>query len=160
MGKLSFSLFYLITFASFSQNEIPKFILTPSGVNTIVLDMDSLAVDELYKRTISWVQQSYLHPDKVWGETVANERLVVNGYKEKAWYYQPMGFRTYIDMAYALKIETKKNQLLLTFIPGKFFQTGSQKKDSIEDTQKFRDQPARGISDEIRTVNFTATNFF
>ena len=64
-------------FFSFAQ-EIPKLKLTPSGVEAIVVSVDSLKADYLYKKSINWVQETYKNPEKVLKAKIENEKIRID----------------------------------------------------------------------------------
>jgi len=64
MKKLLFLPLVFFSCLCFAQ-DIPKLKLTPTGVEAIVVNVDTLKADYLYKKAINWVQESYKNPDKV-----------------------------------------------------------------------------------------------
>ena len=48
----------------------------------VIVKIDSLKKEELYKRTLNWIKETYKNPDAVIKMTIENEKIRISGYKE------------------------------------------------------------------------------
>jgi hypothetical protein len=165
MRQLFSAILCVLSFVSFSQNDIQKFELTPKGVDLIKLKMDSLSAEDLYNRTMLWVGATFQDPAQALQRNFANEFIAVRGFKERAWHYKPLGIQTSIDMGYTFEIHITDRQLLLQFIPGEFLQTDNGKSTDQKDGNATAPglipaPPARTYLTQVKRVDFTTANFF
>lgn len=134
MKNLFLSVFLLTSLFCFSQ-DIPKFELTKDGVAPIVVNIDSLNAETIYKKTLNWVQENYKNPKEVLKADIPNEKIRIDGFKKSAWYIKSLGYKVEYGMEYVFEIEFKENKIRMTYTPG----------ESWGDTKK---------------VGFTYKNFF
>ena len=93
-------MFYLcfLNIASFAQDTFPdKFILTPYGVDPIMIQLDSLNSSDIYKRSLKWVQKSYKNPNNI-NSIRENEQIRIDGIKERAWHSTNLVKNIYHDV--------------------------------------------------------------
>lgn len=143
-----------------AQDSIPKFQVTPDGIAPIVLQLDNMAVAEIYRKTINYVQETYKNPKEVLKADMPNEMLRINGFKKNVWAQKlPMTPMFYYDMEYTLEIEMKDNKVRLTLTPNQFW-AGDIKgnftiKDFFLDTKaakKFAEQAKPGLENSINEI--------
>ena len=120
MKHLLITVFVLTSFIGYSQ-DIPKFELTMDGVSPIIINIDSINAEAIYKKTLNWVQESYKTPKEVLKTNIENEKIRVDGFKKNAWFYKSLGVTNSYDMEYSFEIEFKDNKIRLTFTPGQFW---------------------------------------
>jgi hypothetical protein len=126
MKKLLFLPLLLITCFSFAQ-EIPKLKLTPTGVEAIVVNVDSLKADYLFKKAVNWVQETYKNPDKVLKTKIENEKIRVDGFANNAWWYKTLGMKMSYNMDYSIEVSFKDGKYRFEFVVGQFYTDGGQK---------------------------------
>ena len=116
----------LISSFSFAQ-DIPKLKLSPTGVEAIVVNVDTLKADYLYKKAINWVQESYKNPDKVLKYKIENEKIRIDGFATNAWWYKTLGMKMNYNMDYSIEVSFKDGKYRFEFIVGQFYTDGGQK---------------------------------
>ena len=103
----------IITLHLSAQNAVPKFVVTLSGVEPIILKFDALDAEEIYSRTLKWFRTVYHDPNEPSVSGVKNELVKIDGSIENAFIMdvdrQPLVF----DIEYALQISVKENQATL-----------------------------------------------
>ena len=120
MKHLLIAVFALTTLFGYSQ-DIPKFELTKDGVSPIIVNIDSMSAEAIYKKTLNWVQESYKTPKEVLKTNIENEKIRVDGFKKNAWFYKSLGVTNSYDIEYSFEVEFKENKIRLTFTPGQFW---------------------------------------
>ena len=53
----------------------------------VVVKIDSLNKEKLFKRTLNWIKETYKNPNEVIKMTIENEKIRINGYKENLYCY-------------------------------------------------------------------------
>ncbi len=108
MKKIFLPALLLIANVSFSQ-DLPKFELTKDGVQPIVVNIDSFAVQALYKKSLNWIQENYKNPKEVLKSDIENETIRIAGIKNNACWYKTVGIKMSYDMEYSFQIDLKDN---------------------------------------------------
>jgi hypothetical protein len=99
--------------------QIPSFELTKNGVAPIVITVDSLNANELYKRTQSWVHEYYKDQKKALKTDVENQKILVDGTKKNAWFYASAGLTIQYDVEYTLYLDFQDKKINMWFELGK-----------------------------------------
>lgn len=82
MKKLLVLLF--VNVICYSQTSIEKFEYTEIGLNDyVVSEFNSVSKEEIYKKTINWVKETYKNPDEVMKMKIENEKIRINGIANK-----------------------------------------------------------------------------
>lgn len=110
--------FILLSSITFAQ-RIPSFELTKNGVSPIVITVDSLNANELYKRTQHWVLDYYKDQKNALKTDVENQKILVDGTKKNAWFYAGTGITIQYDVQYTLFLEFQNNRINMSFELGK-----------------------------------------
>ena len=161
MKKIILILLVLCSLTGNAQDSIPKFQVTPDGIAPIVLQLNSMAVSDIYKKTLNYVQEYYKNPKEVLKADIPNELVRINGFKKEAWAQKlPMTPIFYYDMDYTLEIEMKENKVRLSLTPNQFW-AGDIKgnftvKDFFLDTKaakKFAEQAKPGLENAINEIS-------
>lgn len=126
MIKLLFLPLLLVSCLSFAQ-DVPKLKLTPTGVEAIVVNVDTLKADHLFKNAVNWVQETYKNPEKVLKAKIDNEKIRVDGFAKNAWWYKTLGLKMNYDMEYSIEVSFKDGKYRFEFIVGQFYTDGGQK---------------------------------
>lgn len=113
-------LLLLFTTLSFSQ-DLKQLKLTPKGVEPIVVLVDSLKANEIYNKTLNWVQEAYKNPNEVLKTNIINSKIRVDGYANNAWYFRLLGMKEYVNMEYSIIVSIKDGKYRLEFIIGQFW---------------------------------------
>jgi hypothetical protein len=110
---------YLITLLTISTllnaQELPKLNLTNKGVSPIIINVDSTNAQQLYKRSLDWINDVYKNPKSVVKADITNEKLRVNGVAKNAYFFKSLGMKTEFDIEYTLDLEFKDNRFRLTY---------------------------------------------
>jgi len=122
---LQLSLALLISGFTYSQEIIPKLKLTREGVESIVIKTDSLTSNQIYKKALDWVQETYKNPDKVLKAKIENKKIRIDGFATNAWWYRTKN-NSY-NMEYTIEISIKNGRYKFEFIIGQFFIDDGQK---------------------------------
>jgi hypothetical protein len=105
MKKLLVLLF--VNVICYSQTSIEKFEYTELGLNDyVVSEFNSVSKDEIYKKTINWVKETYKNPDEVLKMKIENEKIRINGIANKL--LNVKGY-TY-NLEYVIDISFKDNK--------------------------------------------------
>lgn len=126
MKKLLVIPLLLTAFLSFAQ-DVPKLKLTPTGVEAIIVNVDSLKADYLFKKAVNWVQETYKNPDKVLKTKIENEKIRVDGFANNAWWYKTLGMKMSYNMDYSVEVSFKDGKYRFEFVVGQFYTDSGQK---------------------------------
>lgn len=122
---------FIIPFLSFGQIDIPELKITALGVDPIVVHIDSMSAKELYKKTLKWVQKTYISPENVLKGNIENENIRVQGKKENAFSYSnwPGSFSgtMYYDAVYMFDLDFRDGRFRATYQPMTFYLGGTLK---------------------------------
>ena len=105
----------LFSFKTFAQD----IELTPEGFKSVVLNIEGKTAQEIYKKSLNFVQEYYKNPDKVLKANIENEKIRIEGYGEYVFYLKILGKR-YYSTWYTIEIEFKDNKARFTFSANKF----------------------------------------
>ncbi len=120
-------LFFTIAFFSLSAHA-QKFEVTPQGVAPIVIQIDSLTVEQIYTKTKLWVNDAYKNPEEVIAVDEENVRLRLNAYSSAGYTVSAMGSTTVYPYDYTLNIQIKEGRIRLTYTPTDVYWQGSSSK--------------------------------
>ena len=115
----------LLTSVSLAQVS-PKFELTKDGVQPIIIQLDSLNANSIYKKALNWIQETYKNPSEVLKTNIENETIRIDGFKNNAWFYKSLGSKNEYDMEYSFRIDIKDYKIKLTFDVGQFWADGKK----------------------------------
>jgi TonB family protein len=96
-----------------AQSSLPKFVLTNSGFEPIVLKFDGLATHEIFDRTLRWFQTIYVDPNKPTISTLESRTIKVNGSIQKAFVMEVDLLPSAFDIEYSLQISSHDNSARL-----------------------------------------------
>lgn len=103
-----------------------NFELTRDGVKPIQISLENMSPQQIYTKTLAWVEKNYENPQEVLKATIESKSIKIAGFKALAWYYMGFGFKHEFDMDYTLQIDIQDNEVTLTFTPGKFSSGGQE----------------------------------
>lgn len=115
-----FFLCFFITSLVFSQ-DIQELKLTKEGVKPVVLNFENLSSTQIYEKTLMWIQEDFINPKDVIKENIENEKIVIDGFAKKAWWYKSMGLKNYNHMQYKVAIYFKNNTVTFEYLVGEFY---------------------------------------
>jgi hypothetical protein len=120
--KNTYFFFLLLAFLNqaFSQ-DIQELKLTKDGVIPVELNFGDLTTNQIYDRTLMWIQEDYVNPKDVFKENIENEKIKLDGFAKKAWWYKSMGLKNYNHMQYSVVIIFNENKVIFEFIVGDFY---------------------------------------
>ena len=95
--------------------EIPKLNLTKTGIEGIIVPVDSTPSNELYSNGLNWVQETYKNPSEVLKANIENTKIRVNGYSSDSWYIKTLGMKQYFDLSYSIEITFKDDKYKLEY---------------------------------------------
>jgi len=109
--KITLILTLLITAYSFAFGQ-EKFIYNQKGLNPkyVIVEIDSLKQNELFKKTINWIKETYRDPDEVIKATIDNEKIRFEGFVDNLICHGTWCFYTH----YIIEIEFKDNKYKFT----------------------------------------------
>lgn len=119
-NTLLFLLLLLNSNLTFSQ-DISELKLTNSGVEHVTLDFGSLTSNEIYEKSIKWLHESFINPKDVLKENVENQKIKIEGFSKKAWWYKSMGIKNYNHMQYTVLIYIKNKSVVFEYKVGQFY---------------------------------------
>ena len=106
-------LLLLIPLFNFAQNNNP--VLSISGVEAVVVDVNNKSANEIYDNLKKWVMKSYRNPDEVIKADIPNEQIRINGYNRG--FFQGKALSTFdYDVTYMLTLDIKDNKYRLSFV--------------------------------------------
>ena len=112
MKKILFTLtLSLLTIISFAQasftlsEEKPDF-----PPQFIVLEIDSLSIEDGYKRTLEWININYNTPSKVIKSQIENKYVRIQGVSKNGFTFVNMGMTFYKDIRYTIEFKFKENK--------------------------------------------------
>lgn len=154
-------LFFTISHAQ----DFPKLKLTPNGVEPIIVNTDSLKAIDLYKKALNWVQETYKNPEKVLKAKIENEKLIIDGFAENAWWYKYLGMKNNYNMEYSVEISFKDGKYKFEYIIGQFLIDGGQKvlydyKTFFKKTGEIRNIYIEAVPSLEETMNNLSLNFY
>lgn len=118
--QLTILLLFLIS-GTITSQDISALKLTNTGVNPIKITFDDLSEHQIYNKAIMWIQETYTHPKDALKENSKNEKIKLEGFEQKAWWYKSMGIKNYNHMQYTVEIYFKDNTIDFKYIIGEFF---------------------------------------
>jgi hypothetical protein len=119
-------LLFCVPLIGFGQ-ETPKFNFTPQ-IEKIVLEIDSMSQQDVYTKTLNWVQTTYVNPREVLKADIPNELIRINGYAKNVFGWETFGVMYYYDVKYTLEIEVKESRIRLSYWPNEFYVASSAQK--------------------------------
>lgn len=166
MKRLLLTLILLsLAVLAYSQ-DIPKLKLTREGIEPIIVEVDSgLTAEEMYKRALNWIKESYENPGEVVKAKFENEKIRLNGFAKDAWFYKSFGKSLYYDMKYSLEIAFKDGKYKFSYeISDNFYTDGSR---AYHFTQMFTGNgqvkkyyAEDGVPSLEKTMNDLSTSFY
>ena len=126
MKNLIFVFACLISVSLFAQ-ETPGFNFTPK-IEKIVIDIDSMSQQDVYAKTLNWVQITYANPAEVLKANIPNELIRINGYAKNVFGWKTFGVMNYYNVKYTLEIEVKESRIRLSYLPNEFYVANSGQK--------------------------------
>jgi hypothetical protein len=163
-NKILLSITILFCTFSFAQ-DFPQLKLTLNGVEPIVVTTDSLKAADLYKKALSWVQETYKNPEKVLKVKIENEKIGIDGFAQNGWWYKSLGMKQSYNMEYSVEISFKDGKYKFEFIVGQFFIDGGQKvyydyKTFFKKTGEVRTSYTDAVPSLEETMNNLSLSFY
>ncbi len=91
---------------SYSQDEI-KLNFSKDGFTPLVIPVDSLKAEDIYKKSKEWIINSFINPNIVITVDEKPEKLRVNAVAKNAYSIKTLGMRSTFDVDYLMDIEIK-----------------------------------------------------
>lgn len=127
MKQIFFLLAITLSSSVSISQTLPQLKLTPQGVEPIIVEVDSLKANEIYKKTLNWVQDTYKNPDQVLKGNIPNEKIRLSGFASNAWHMKSLGIRQSFDMEYTVEISFKDGKYKFEYKIGQFWVSGGAK---------------------------------
>tara|TARA_R110000744_G_scaffold218569_1_gene337354 strand:- start:1744 stop:2322 length:579 start_codon:yes stop_codon:yes gene_type:complete len=117
-----------INFSSIAQSQ--TFTLNNSDRTTfpnqfIALEVDSLSIEEGYKRTIEWINITYNTPSEVIKSSLDNKYIRIQGVASNLYTYDPLGSLS-ADVRYSIEFAFKDNRVKFDVTGTEFYISPSQ----------------------------------
>jgi len=84
--------------------------LTEEGVAPIVVQAEGKTAQDLYKKTIDWVNTYFVNPDKVLKGKVEGDYIRIEGFCDNCWSTKSLGIVNRMDYSYTLVIEFQEGK--------------------------------------------------
>lgn len=109
-----------------SAQHTPEFALTKDGVEPIVVTLDSLNANQLYKKTINWIHETYKNPSEVIKVDIKNEKVRIEDIKKNVWFYSTPDTTFYYDVEYLFSVNFEDNKIRMSFDFGNTWNRSAQ----------------------------------
>ena len=120
--KTKLLLLFILSCATIQAQEIPKFEITKQGIESIVVNVDSLSKSEMYNRIISWTNKSFKNPKEVIVGDVKDESIRINGFEKNSYEHKIfMAGNKWGDVKFTIFIEFKEGKYRLKIQITKLF---------------------------------------
>jgi hypothetical protein len=111
--------------SSYGQSE-ERLTLTYDGVEPVIMQVEDKTAEQLYTSAVNWVKESYKNPDKVLKAEIEYQKIRLNGYSSKAYYWKTLGIPIYY-IEYTIEVSFKDGRYKFEFIIGQAYtQTGDK----------------------------------
>ena len=124
MKKLFLGLFVTLMSLSINSQELK---IGPSGVKEPVIFEFDLTQNEIYKKSLNWVQETYKNPDKVLKANIENEKIRLDGYATNAWWCKSLGIIQTYNMNYTVEISFKEGRCRFSYTIGQMYTSDGQR---------------------------------
>lgn len=99
--------------------------ITRDGIEPIVVEVEGMTAEEIYKKAIRWVQETYDNPRMALKADIPNEKIRLDGYAKNAFWYRGLGVvKSYFDVTYTLEIAFKEGRYKYNYTINKIFSDG------------------------------------
>ena len=119
MKKILLILGILISNLTFGQ-ELPNLIITPSGVEPIVVIVEGKTATEMYNKSIDWINETYENPNEVIKAKIENKKIRINGLSKGAWRYTA-GIKVVFSVGYSIEISFKDGRYKFEYNINNFY---------------------------------------
>ena len=121
MKKNIFLILLVISSNLILSQDIQELKLTINGVESVELHFDNLTTNQIYERSLMWVEETFVNAKDVLNENIENEKIKIAGFAEKAWWYKSMGLKNYNHMQYTVQLYFNNNQVTFNYLVGQFY---------------------------------------
>ena len=121
MKKLIFLTLLLLGTNFIISQDIPALKLTIDGAQPVELKIDNLTTNQIYDRSFMWLQETFVNSKDALEENIENEKIKIEGFAKKAWWYKSMGIKNYNHMEYTVQLYFKDNQVKFNYSVGQFY---------------------------------------
>lgn len=121
MKKLIFFTLLLLGTNFIISQDIPALKLTIDGAQPVELKIDNLTTNQIYDRSFMWLQETFVNSKDALEENIENEKMKIEGFAKKAWWYKSMGIKNYNHMEYTVQLYFKDNQVKFDYSIGQFY---------------------------------------
>jgi hypothetical protein len=121
MKKNIFLILLLISSNFILGQDIQELKLTIHGVESVQLHFNNLTTNQIYERSLMWVEETFVNAKDVLNENLENEKIKIAGFAEKAWWYKSMGLKNYNHMQYTVQLYFNNNQVTFNYLVGQFY---------------------------------------
>ena len=121
MKKNIFLILLLISSNFILGQDFQELKLTIHGVESVQLDFNNLTTNQIYERSLMWVEETFVNAKDVLNENIENEKIKIAGFAEKAWWYKSMGLKNYNHMQYTVQLYFNNNQVTFNYLVGQFY---------------------------------------
>ena len=92
----------------------------------IVLKMDSLSIEDGYKRTLEWINMNYNTPSEVIKSQIENKYIRIQGISKNGFTFVNMGMTFYKDIRYTIEFKFKENKVRYDVLDYDVWNDGTQ----------------------------------
>ena len=125
MKKLTLLLIMLLTFVGYTQESFTydERGLTPKY---LVEEFEGISQQELFDRTIYWINDTYKNPDEVIKATISNKKIRFEGVSMDRFSHTLLGTAHYYNATYTIEVSFKQNKYKFELIKITYRIPGSQ----------------------------------
>lgn len=121
MKKLIFLTLLLFVTNFIISQDITALKLTINEVQPVEFTIDSLTTNQIYDRSLMWLQETFVNSKYVLKENIENEKIKIDGFAKKAWWYKSMGLKNFNHMEYTVQLYFKDNHVKFDYSIGQFY---------------------------------------
>ena len=107
MNKIILFIFILSVHFSMAQDDLYKFDINGLSPEYIVVEIDSMTQEQLFKKTINWIKETYKNPDEVIKTTIENDKVRFEGAKQNGLCIMALGMPNCSNVRYQIEIAFK-----------------------------------------------------
>lgn len=97
---------------------ISPFEMTQKGIEPVVVTINNLNKNELYKKTLNWTNLFYQSQNEATITSVPDEKININAFAKNVRFGRIMGMDLFADMPYVFTVDFTDGEIRMTFTLG------------------------------------------
>ena len=90
-------------------------VLTATGIEAVITETDTLTAEQLYTKTLDWVNVTYKNPNEVIKASIPNEMIRIDGFQSGFFEMKALGITNYYDVSYTVTFNFKDGKYKFDF---------------------------------------------